>query len=184
MMAQHDKPILQGPRVTLRAAQADDVDARFALGNTPEIQAMFGADPKQVRDITREAAQAWVDSQMAEPHGWIIEVAGKLIGSVRIHSVNHADQRAQIAIGILDSQALGQGYGTEAMRLLAAYAFDVMGLHRLGCRVLAFNERATAAYVKVGFVQEGRERESACIGDQWHDDLIMGLLAQDLERLA
>ena len=68
------------------------------------------------------------------------------------------------------------------MRLLAAHAFDTMGLHRLGCRVLDFNERAVSAYQKVGFVVEGREREAALIAGKWHDDLILGLLAQDLKR--
>ncbi|MEO0381029.1 MAG: GNAT family protein, partial [Pseudomonadota bacterium] len=68
------------------------------------------------------------------------------------------------------------------MRLLAAHAFETMGLHRLGCRVLDFNDRAIAAYEKVGFVVEGREREAALIGGTWHDDLILGLLAQDLKK--
>ncbi|WP_299369700.1 GNAT family protein [uncultured Tateyamaria sp.] len=182
-MAQHDKPILTGPRVTLRDARPDDVDARFALGNTPQIQAMFGADPSQVRDITREAAEFWVQSQINEAYAWIIEVGGALIGAIRLHTVNHADKRAQIAIGILDPDALGQGHGTEAMQLLSMHAFDTMGLHRLGCRVLDFNARAIASYEKVGFAVEGREREAALIGNAWHDDLMMGLLDRDLVRL-
>ncbi|WP_299145277.1 GNAT family protein [uncultured Tateyamaria sp.] len=182
-MAQHDKPILTGPRVTLRDTGPGDVDARFALGNTPQIHAMFGADPAQVRDITQEAAEFWVQSQTNEAYAWIIEAHGKLIGALRLHTVNHADKRAQIAIGILDPDALGQGFGTEAMQLLAAHAFDTMGLHRLGCRVLDFNARAIGSYEKVGFVVEGREREAALIGDAWHDDLMMGLLDRDLVRL-
>ena len=47
--------------------------------------------------------------------------------------------------------------------------------------MLAFNDRATSAYEKVGFVVEGRERESALIGNKRYDDLIMGLLPSDLE---
>ncbi|MEL7132737.1 MAG: GNAT family protein [Pseudomonadota bacterium] len=160
-----------------------DVEARFALGNTPEIIAMFGGDPVQVRDITRDAAGAWVSAQETEPYAWIIEADGTLLGSVRLHTVNHADKRAQIAIGILDPAALGKGFGTEAMQVLATHAFDTMGLHRLGCRVLDFNDRAVAAYEKVGFKVEGREREAALIGSDWHDDLIMGLIDRDLVRL-
>ncbi len=181
-MADTNKPVLQSPRITLRDANPMDVPARFALGNTPEIQAMFGADPKAVRDITPEAAEAWVQSHIDDPHAWVIVADGKLIGGLRLHTVNYSDKRAQIAIGILDPDALGKGYGTEAMRLLAAHAFDTMGLHRLGCRVLDFNERAAAAYEKVGFLVEGRERESAYIGGHWHDDLILGLLDRDLKR--
>lgn len=181
-MTAQTKPILTSERIVLRDATVDDVDARFALGNTPEIQAMFGADPKQVRPITPEAAEAWVKSQMDEQHAWIIEADGNLIGALRLHTINPVDKRANIAIGILDKSALGKGYGTEAMHLLARHAFSSMGLHRLSCRVLSFNEAAVAAYEKLGFIEEGRERESALIGDTWHDDIIMGLLAQDLKE--
>ncbi|WP_299657922.1 GNAT family N-acetyltransferase [uncultured Tateyamaria sp.] len=177
------KPELRGPRVLLRDVVPGDVDARFALGNTPDIIKMFGGDPTQVRDITRDAAEAWVTAQKTEPYAWVIEVADRLLGAVRLHTLNPADKRAQIAIGILDPSALGKGFGTEAMQVLARHAFETMGMHRLGCRVLAFNDRAIASYEKVGFVVEGREREAALIGQEWHDDLIMGLLDRDLVRL-
>ena len=176
-----EKPTLAGTRVSLRAPRPDDVAARFALGNVPKIQAMLGGDPSQTRPITQEAAQAWVDSYQKDPLAWVIEVDGAMIGGVRLHSVNHADKRANIAIGILSPDHLGGGYGTEALRLLAAHAFETVGLHRLSCRVLARNTRAIAAYEKIGFQQEGRERQSARIGTEWQDDVIMGLLADDLE---
>lgn len=182
-MSSAQKPVLSHAAITLRDATPLDVPARFALGNTPEIQAMFGADPASVRDITPEAAHAWVQSHMDDPHAWIIEVGGALIGGVRLHTINYSDKRAQIAIGIVDPNALGKGLGTCAMQLLAAHAFDTLGLHRLGCRVLDFNDRAIAAYEKVGFVVEGRAREAALIAGTYHDDLILGLLDRDLRRL-
>jgi RimJ/RimL family protein N-acetyltransferase len=182
-MSSDTKPTLTSPRISLRAPKTTDAAGRFVLGNNPQIQAMFGADPSQVREITPEAAQGWADSQVADPHAWIIEFENKLIGVIRLHSVNPVDLRANIAIGILDEAALGKGLGTEAMQLLAEHAFDTMGLHRLSCRVLAFNAGAIRSYEKVGFQQEGRERESARIGSDWHDDIIMGLLPSDLRRL-
>lgn len=173
---------LEGPKVTLRPPEPGDGEKRFALGSHPEIYRAFGGDPAQFRPITPEAAEAWEKAQMEEPLAWIIEVEGQLIGAIRLHSVNHADQRATLALGILTPEALGQGYGPEAIRLLARHAFGPMGLHRLSVRVLDFNARATAAYEKVGFRLEGREREAARIGNEWHDDLIMGLLPSDLEQ--
>lgn len=181
-MADLNRPVLNSARVTLRPPVAEDAEARFVLGNSVEIQRFFGADPADVREITRQAAEHWVESLMSERYGWVIEAERRLIGSIRLHSLNPADRRANIAIGILDEAALGKGYGTEAMRLLARHAFQKLALHRLTCRVLAFNERAVAAYEKVGFVVEGRERESALIGAQWHDDLILGLLPGDLQE--
>lgn len=171
-------PILTGGRITLRPPSEKDWKQRLALGNSPEIQRMFGGDPAQTRALTEDAAKAWVQTQI-DQRAWIIEHDGALIGEVRLHSVNHADRNARLAIGILDEARLGQGLGTEAMRLVAAHAFDTLNLHRLSLRVLEFNTRAIAAYRKLGFALEGRERQSARIGDSWHDDVIMGLLATE-----
>lgn len=167
-----------GP-VTLRRPNADDVASRLALGNRPDIHRMFGGDPADFRELTQDGAEAWVARLTAEKHGWVITFEGRLVGSIRLHSINPMDRRASLAIGILDPNALGQGIGTRAMRLVARHAFETLGLNRLSLRVLDFNARAIAAYEKVGFKLEGREREAAIIAGQWHDDLLMGLLARE-----
>ena len=173
-MTDHSKlPTLSDGVVVLRAPYPEDVAARLALGNTPEIHHMFGADPASVRPLTEDAALAWVETQMAAPFGWIIEVADRLIGAGRLHSVDRLDQRASVALGILDPSELSKRYGTRALHLLVGYAFDVLHLHRVDLRVLDYNGRAIAAYQKVGFVVEGRQREAARVGQSWHDDLMM-----------
>lgn len=177
-------PTLNGSRIRLRAPQPQDWAGRFALGNSRELHRLFGGDPQQFRELTEDAAKSWVDNQMNERFAWIIEHEQRLIGALRIHSVNHADARAVLAIGILDENSLGKGLGGEAIRLVAGHAFGPLGLHRLSLRVLAFNTRAIAAYRKVGFIEEGRERETALIDGVWYDDVMMGLLAQDLTEAA
>ena len=54
-----------------------------------------------------------------------------------------------------------------------------MDLHRISLRVIDYNERAIRCYKSVGFVEEGRERETAFIQGRWRDDLIMGLLDRE-----
>ncbi|MEM7473226.1 MAG: GNAT family protein [Pseudomonadota bacterium] len=181
-MSKSSLPTLTGPQVHLRRPEPLDWVGRYALGNTPELHRMFGGDPQQFRELTEDAAKSWVETQMNERFAWVIEFDGSLIGSIRLHSVNYADHRAVLAIGILDVSHLGKGLGAEAIELVASHAFGPMGLHRISLRVLEFNTRAIAAYRKVGFVEEGRERESAFIDGVWHDDLMMGLLADDLHR--
>jgi RimJ/RimL family protein N-acetyltransferase len=65
------------------------------------------------------------------------------------------------------------------MHLLLGEAFGPLDLHRVSLRVLAYNARALAAYKKVGFTEEGRERQSAKVGDRFHDDVMMGMLAHE-----
>ncbi len=176
------RPTFTDGPVRLRAPRPEDAAARFKLGNTPEIHHMFGADPATVQPITKAHATAWLQAQEAEPLAWIIDHRKRLAGALRLHSVDHHDRRANLAIGILNPKLLGKGIGTRAMHLIVAHAFGALGLHRLTLRVVDYNARAIAAYKKVGFVVEGREREAARVGDSWHDDVIMGLLAHDYAK--
>ncbi|WP_211857282.1 GNAT family N-acetyltransferase [Plastoroseomonas hellenica] len=55
-------------------------------------------------------------------------------------------------------------------------------MHRVSLRVLAGNARAIACYSKCGFVEEGRQPETACVNGVWQDDVIMGLLDREFDQ--
>lgn len=176
-------PVLRGPSVVLRPPQPGDAEGRLALGDDPEIHRMFGGSRAQLRPMTAPAAARWVRRLDEHPCAWVIE-RGTLIGEIRLDRIDPVDRRASLAVGIVDPAALGQGLGTAAVRLVLAYAFGPLGLHRVSVRVLAFNVRAIRCYAKCGFVEEGREREAARIDGVWHDDVIMGVLDRELAATA
>ncbi|MFN3635539.1 MAG: GNAT family N-acetyltransferase [Rhizobium rhizophilum] len=173
---------IEGPSLRLRVATADDAAARFSLGHSPDIVRMFGVSHADQKPMTMEAAAAWALGQSSDPNAWIIEVGGRLIGEIKLHSINTQDRRASMAIAIYDSLLLGNGFGSEAIRLLLHHAFTQLNLHRIGVRVLAYNGRAIRAYQKCGFVVEGRERETAFVDGVWHDDLMMGILSREFHQ--
>jgi RimJ/RimL family protein N-acetyltransferase len=177
-----NRPTLTDGPVCLRPPKAEDAAARFKLGNDPDIHHMFGADPATVPPITKAHASSWLHAQEVEPLAWVIDYRRRMIGALRLHTLNHHDRRASLAIGILNPKLLGKGIGTRAIHLIVSHAFGTMALHRLTLRVIEYNARAIAAYEKVGFVTEGREREAARVGDAWFDDVTMGLLASDYEK--
>ena len=59
----------------------------------------------------------------------------------------------------------------------------VDGLHRVGLFVFEFNERAIRAYQRVGFVLEGRARQSIRRDGRWWDELQMSMLEADWKRI-
>ncbi|MGJ5619163.1 GNAT family N-acetyltransferase [Sulfitobacter sp. MF3-043] len=183
MQLSQNRPTLKEGHVHLRGPRAQDAAARFKLGNVPAIHHMFGADPANVPPITKAHATTWLHAQEVEPLAWIIEYRRRMVGAVRLHSVIPHLYKAELAIGILDPKYLGKGIGTMALQLLAAYAFGPLFLRRLSLRVVSYNDRAIAAFKKVGFVEEGREREAGRVAATWHDDVIMGLLARDFAKV-
>jgi GNAT superfamily N-acetyltransferase len=58
-----------------------------------------------------------------------------------------------------EQDAWGHGYGTEATALVAAEAFEHLGLVAVKLEVFTHNDRARNAYARVGFVETGRHTE-------------------------
>ncbi|KAJ5129841.1 acyl-CoA N-acyltransferase [Penicillium bovifimosum] len=77
----------------------------------------------------------------------------------------------------------GQGYGGEAINWALDWAFEQAGLHRVGLTAFSFNHRALHLYKKLGFVEEGREREAVQHFRVWHDIVILGMLESEWEKL-
>lgn len=165
--------------VTLRALQPSDKKTFASYGVSSEIARMYGGDTTALLKEDPKRGDRWFKRMSSEPCAWIIEVDGQPVGEIRLHSLDEQDQRARLALGMFGEQHLGKGIGRKAIRLALDYAFDIMMLHRVDLRVLAFNVRAIRCYLACGFVHEGTERDSARISGEWHDDWIMSILADE-----
>lgn len=73
----------------------------------------------------------------------------------------------------------GQGRGTEATQLMVRYGFEELGLHKIELRVWSYNQRAIRSYTKAGFVIEGVRRAVAFHAGVFHDEVLMGILAEE-----
>ncbi|MBN1138528.1 MAG: GNAT family N-acetyltransferase [Anaerolineae bacterium] len=103
----------------------------------------------------------------------------KLIGFAAIHSIEWNNQAGLLAIGIGEADYRGRGYGADALRLLLRYAFDELNLYRLGLDVIANNTQAIRAYERVGFKQEGIQRDAVLRDGRRYGRIIMGILRHE-----
>lgn len=77
----------------------------------------------------------------------------------------------------------GKGYGGEAINWALDWAFQHAGLHRVSICAFSYNVNALKLYRKLGFVDEGREREAVYHQRSWHDLVILGMLEDEWEVL-
>jgi ribosomal-protein-alanine N-acetyltransferase len=63
----------------------------------------------------------------------------------------------------------GQGYMTEAMRLLLREAFTTVGLHRLEANIQPGNQASIALAKRCGFELEGFSPRYLKVGGRWRD---------------
>ena len=109
---------------------------------------------------------------------WAIEYEGHCIGSAGL--VVDPDQHcATYTVGLFVARLRGRGLGREITRLVLAWAFDVLGAHRVELEVMAFNRRAISCYLACGFRREGVRREAELYPDGWEDMILMGLLRHE-----
>ncbi|KAH8831128.1 acyl-CoA N-acyltransferase [Flagelloscypha sp. PMI_526] len=73
----------------------------------------------------------------------------------------------------------GNGFAREVIVSLLDYAFDNLGYHRMGLSVHSGNTRAMHLYQRIGFVEEGRVRETIYQAGKWEDSVKMGLLKKE-----
>lgn len=149
------------------------------MGDDPGIIRMFGVDATDWPPLTEARAARWIEELTVHPYAWVVEYEGRFLGEVRLDGLDPHDARARLAVGLYDPARLGMGLGREIVRLVLAYAFGTLGLHRINLRVVAYNTRAIRCYLACGFVMEGREREAALVGGERHDDIMMGILSRE-----
>jgi RimJ/RimL family protein N-acetyltransferase len=165
--------------VKLRKILPGDAQARADLGFDPDILIGFGVSLSTPAPMELTKAEGWIGQISKHPYAWIIENDGRLVGEIRLDQVNFDDQRASLAIAIVDPTKVGQGIGRAAILQCIKIAFEDMKLHRLSVRVLASNLRAIRCYEACGFKREGVEREAALTDWGREDDVMMGLLASE-----
>jgi RimJ/RimL family protein N-acetyltransferase len=100
----------------------------------------------------------------------------KLIGFVAFDGISWQHGDTFVAIGIGDMAYRGNGYGTDAMRVLLRYGFMELNLYRIQLDAFSYNERAIKSYLKAGFVEEGRQRGMLLRDGQRWDLVYMSVL--------
>jgi RimJ/RimL family protein N-acetyltransferase len=109
---------------------------------------------------------AWLRSRpgQLERLDWAIlnSETGDFLGEVVLNELDTQAATMNLRIALL-STILGRGIGTQSVKLVVDYGFQVLGLSRITLDVWSENQRAIRVYEKVGFVQtstiyeEGKE---------------------------
>ncbi len=76
-----------------------------------------------------------------------------------------------------------QGYGSEAINWALDWAFRRAAMHRVSIGTVSFNLRGQHLYKKLGFVEEGRSRESVWHDRKWYDSVSYGMLESEWETI-
>ena len=106
---------------------------------------------------------------------------GTPIGSCGFMDIDDINRCAEFGIFIGEESDKNKGYGTEAAMLTIDYGFNILNLSSIFLRVHTNNKRALKVYEKVGFKKIGIRRRGQFLGGQFHDDIFMDILPEELK---
>lgn len=176
-------PIILGERIILREYRKEDLKDIREWVNDPEVV-------ENMSDIflyphTLTQTENWLTAQLeGKGHqGFVIahKDSQEYIGQIDFIEIDWRNRVGEIGIVIGAAANRGQGFGSEAIRLLQQFAFDTLNLNKIELKVHDYNERAFRCYLKCGFREEGRLREGFYKQGRYTDYILMGILKREYE---
>ncbi len=165
---------LAGEKVKLRTIEEEDYEKLRDWVNHYDVRRFIGIrEPMNLKQET-EFVENELDSDDTIMLG--ICVDGELIGDIAI-------ERKETGVGelgiLIDPEHHGNGYGTEASKLLIKHAFQQVRYHKIKTRVVDTNDKSSRVWEKLGFQHEGTLRKHTFLDGEYRDFQVYGLLEEE-----
>lgn len=165
----------------MREITPADANALFALRGDFEVTRFNNVMPINTLQEAYDLIVGFREEfrkQTAIRWGVTLKTKPEVIGTIGYRNWNQIDSRA-----LLDYE-LGRphwGYGlmSEALQSVVMFGFHQLALNRIEVECPDFDLSSVTALKKVGFVEEGRQREKFFQTGHFYDLLLFGLLRRD-----
>jgi|SRR5579871_1174160 len=167
---------LQTKRLFLRPVQLHDAPDMFVARGDCEVMRYWDWPAQESVDQVRSIIQNHFDEiEHGRVHWWVAALSprGPAIGECDLSEIDHRHKRAEVGF-LFRREAWGQGYASEAMERVVAFAFKELELERLSARFHAGNLRSKKMLEKLGFVYEGSLRGDVLRDGERRDCILYG----------
>ncbi|KAH7126529.1 acyl-CoA N-acyltransferase [Dactylonectria estremocensis] len=184
----------QSERLSYRAFENNEDDKKFLstyIENDPTVAAF--AHLSLLKPRNKQATETLAETIFKSTMAVMVHVSKPVVntenstpapigivvlGAGGLHLDNVHNRSIEFGI-LLAKPYQNQGYGQEATNWALDWAFRFGGFHRVELKTMSHNERAQHVYKKLGFVEEGRARESHWHDRKWYDMVSFGILERE-----
>ncbi len=165
-------------RLIIRLLERRDLEDARLLHNDDETLARL-TDISHVSEVQQEEwFRAMSSSRASRRYVARRRSDDAFVGVFRIDRLDLWNRNCLVGADVAPAHRR-QGYAEEMFSYILDYLFEQCGLHRAALVTLADNDTAVRLYRRLGFVEEGREREAIFRGGAFKDLIAMGLLASE-----
>lgn len=174
-------PLLETPRLRLRQIIPSDAESVFAIRGDYEVTKYnSGAAYESI-----DQAQALIDSmthyyevELEIRWGITLKPHDTVIGMAGFNYWNQDNRRASIGFDLAQAY-WRQGIMQEAIREILRFGFQAMELNRIEADASAENAASISLLKRLGFVQEGLQRDQYYEHGRYYDLVLFSLLRRD-----
>lgn len=168
---------IEGERIVLREFEDRDLDASMAVVGDPEVTVFLSFDTRTCEEQAERLATDIARAQAEPRPDYYLAIADRpsdeLIGFIRIGLGGHRSGELGYA---LRKDRWRKGYTYEAARLMLAFGFEMLGLHRIQAACGPDNLASKEMLGRLGFEYEGRLRHHVFTNGAWRDSLLYSIL--------
>lgn len=180
------KPYADGERIYLREIRTDDAGQDYYNWlNDEEInrytESRFA--PQSIEQIRNYIITANADSASVF-FAIINKENSRHIGNIKLGGINWKHRYADIGLIIGDKSAWGQGFGSEAIALVADFAACKLNLHKVWAGVYANNLGSLRAFEKAGFEREALLKKHYFCDGAYVDGILLGRILDNRDRVS
>ena len=179
---------LETPRLILRLPSARDVPALKRSFRNPKTARAAGAPLHSTAEMSQPGRMVTrtLREYRNEEHlslSVVLKAKGVCIGRVGLRGLDWKWRKVESLSYWIDPSYWNQGLATEASWALCAAAFERLGMRRIASQALDRNPSSQAVLRRLGFVQEGRERQAVRLKGRSMDMLLFGLLRDEFRPM-
>jgi RimJ/RimL family protein N-acetyltransferase len=173
---------LRGDQLTLRTIEKADLPFLTETINDPAVRDLLTIR----KPITQAQEEQFFEEQVADDETVTLLVCVEdgdpdPAGVIGLEPLRFQDGNTEIGLWLARDYH-GNGYGTEAARLVTTYAFQELRMHRVLARVIEGNEASHRIWEKLGFQQEGSHRDEIFTNGEYRDVTYYGVLEDEWDR--
>ena len=174
-------PTLVGTTVRLRPMRIADADGPYLTWmNDPEVTRYLES---RFQAYSAPDLAEYIETTVSDRanHFFAIEVldSGRHVGNIKLGPVEEQHRRGDVGILIGDRSMWGRGIGSEAVRILADWAFGALGLRKMTAGAYSTNVGSVKAFERAGFHIEATRRSHYETADGVVDAVLLARFAPE-----
>jgi len=177
--------IWQRDKVCLRAMEPSDWSVFHTNDEDTEVARLCYEIPFPRSTV---GTMKWAEHTAATPpqddcYRLVIENrGGEVVGALNTFECNRRCGTFKYGLAVLRPH-WRNGYASAAIRLLLRYYFEELRYQKVTVHVYDFNDASIQLHRKLGFQEEGRLRRMIYTGGRHHDEILLGLTAEEFAGL-